>query len=331
MLLPKSFFLARNDLFDKTVFPKRKREGIERVDENPLIQDIVQAANRSTKRLLRSIDELEREALAHASQTDVSHASCYVEPDPYWVSYSEFGDIWSEYWTRSRERARGVHVPENELTKEFINARSSAQGGSWDFYYLVRRVRNKWAQYLHSNMDWDWDLGACIDNLFRLGNQVKTISSPAVHCAPMSSSAVVIALLPRDLRKALTYEVLPNEEQIARETEHGEVRYISFVPSPSPGPRSPYNAETVRARPSIEKVLCPEVVQQDVGHREGGEQEIEDLQTGTSSYDVSQVRKSEETSAEASDDDWKGKATVCDVQPYEVRSGEDMLSICSLD
>lgn len=131
MLLPKSFFLAQNDLFDKIVFPKRKREGIESVDESPLIQDIVKAADRRTKRLLRSIDELEREALAHASQTDVSHPSCYVEADPYWVSYCEFGDIWLDYWKRSRERARRVHVPEKELTKEFIVARSSTTNGYW--------------------------------------------------------------------------------------------------------------------------------------------------------------------------------------------------------
>lgn len=154
---------------------------------------------------------------------------------------------------------------------------------------------------------------------------------------PSDSTLVIdVSAVPGETWKisvGLADVVLPKEVQIVYETGHGETQYMSFLPaSPIPGCRP--SIEAGNAGTSAEEVLRPKVGKQDSGLRKGssgGEQEIEDLPISASSLDASQVRKSEEISAEAADDDWKGKATVCDVQPYEVRSGEDMISICSLD
>lgn len=115
-----------------------------------------------------------------------------------------------EQWQSTLRRARRVQVPVNCRTEEFRVARrlglecDPEDGEEWQYglldrhwvyYELRRRLRHKWGQYLRSKMDWDWDLGACMNRLFK---ERPAEQSEAVYGVSTSSPAVGMAASPEE-------------------------------------------------------------------------------------------------------------------------------------
>lgn len=164
---------------------------------------MINSAQQRTQRLLRSFNELEREVRGRASQESISTLQLKVDTDPFWDTLDDFGDEWWDCWDSRLRGARRMQVPENDLTEEFREARGMMldlpldadddwwdEKKNWAHYQLRCGSRHKWGQYLRSNMDWDWDLGGCLDRLFRLEKQIQV---PNEQTVPASSPAIDVS------------------------------------------------------------------------------------------------------------------------------------------
>lgn len=186
MLLPESYRRAREfEVLENAALPRRHREATEWYGKTFPIQSLIEVAKQRTRRLLRSLDELEREVWGSASQKRSITSQAKIDADPHWYDLDNFGDIWWERWEKTLGRARRAQVTENELTEEFrearrigldsprdLNSNAPCDKRNWPYYQLHRDSRNKWGQYLRSNVDWDWDLGSCMRRL--LENEKQT-------------------------------------------------------------------------------------------------------------------------------------------------------------
>lgn len=59
-------------------------------------------------------------------------------------------------------------VPENELTKDFIEARNMENYFCWSWLERNCRKRHTWGWYLRSDPDWDSDVTYCMKRMFKL-------------------------------------------------------------------------------------------------------------------------------------------------------------------
>ena len=84
-------------------------------------------------------------------------------------------------------RAQNVVVPENDLTREFLDARitdyceGEERNWSWESYKARCRDRHQWGQYLRSNLDWNWDVAGSLRRLFRAKNAVVISPLPTSY------------------------------------------------------------------------------------------------------------------------------------------------------
>lgn len=236
-----------------------------------------------------------------------------------------------------------MQVPDNLMTEEFKEARRVGLGWTvtfdrrnWGYYQLRRGSRHKWGQYLRSNMDWEWDLGTCMNRLFKVEKQNRVGPPRAAKSSPSTSLDAV---------PGRTWEIMPGELQgnfpkdvrITYTTETGETQCMTFTPA-FPVPARHLTPEITRAGTVAEHILDSTVVQQDSEiwrGSSGGEQGNEDLEEGSSSSssDASQPGACEDTPAEEFKGDCKGKERTYDVGFDEVWPGAegDAISICSLD
>ena len=112
-----------------------------------------------SRRLLSSLDDLEREA-----RTDMSRM-------PVRCNVIQSFDWSEEKLQHSLNRAQQAHVSRNKSSKEFRNARitdDSDENPYWYWRLYKRRChwRHKWDQFLRSNLDWDWSPAHCFKWMF---------------------------------------------------------------------------------------------------------------------------------------------------------------------
>lgn len=173
--------------------------------DNPIFQGLLESAVQRTRRLFRSFDELDREVWGSASHPSISTSQSKTDADPCWYSLHSFGALWWNHWKSTLGRACSVQVPDNDITEEFREARRHGLGRdpshepgdrrqhivddykNWGYYQLRRASRHRWGQYLCSNMDWEWDLGACMERLFTAEKQIREGPSTAGRRTSASS------------------------------------------------------------------------------------------------------------------------------------------------
>lgn len=139
----------------------------------------------------------------------------------------------SEGWEigarRTLYRARQVQVSEDEVTKEFRDARSEfwEMGHRktldvWDGYKHYCHRRNTWAPYFHSNLDWDWDISGSLKRLYKFDNPTQPVANhrPSTDIAADGTMWNITA---RDSQKDIPVEV-----RIIYTTETGETQYMTF-------------------------------------------------------------------------------------------------------
>lgn len=227
-----------------------------------MFQGLLESAEQRTRRLFSSFDELDREVWGSASQPSISTPQSKTDADPCWYSLHSFGALWWDHWQTSLGRARSVQVPDDDISKEFREARrhglghdSSHEPGdrrqrkvvdddkNWGYYQLRRASRHRWGQYLCSNMDWEWDLGACMERLFTAEKQIREGPSTAGRRTSASSIEIDMGVVPGESWSLMAKEVhgiLPKEVKISYKTKDGRTQYMLFVPASSnPSPHHP--------------------------------------------------------------------------------------------
>lgn len=140
----------------------------------------------------------------------------------------------SEGWEigarRTLYRARQVQVSEDEVTKEFRDARSEfwEMGHRktldvWDNYKHYCHRRNTWAPYFRSNLDWDWDISGSLKRLYKFDNPTQPVTNhrPSTDIAADGTRWNITA---RDSQKDIPVEV-----RIIYTTETGETQYMTFT------------------------------------------------------------------------------------------------------
>lgn len=312
MSLPQSLrLLGQMVLLDENVFPRRHRDATKQDGDNPIFQGLLESAEQRTLRLFRSFDELDREVWGSASHPSISTSQSKTDADPCWYSLHSFGALWWNHWKSTLGRACSVQVPDNDITEEFREARRHGLGRdpshepgdrrqrkvvdddkNWVYYQLRRASRHRWGQYLCSNMDWEWDLGACMERLFTAEKQIREGPSTAGRRTSASSIEIDMGVVPGESWSLMAEEahgILPKEVKISYRTKDGRTQYMLFVPASSnPSPHHPVFG-TSCSGPSA------------------GEQEIESLHTSSSYSDASHSNTYEGTPGEAINDDREGK------------------------
>lgn len=193
---------------DEVVLPWSYRKEKRRGNNNLIVLGLIEAAERRTRRLLRSFNELEREAWGTTSRANDSTSKFKIDPEPNWSSLISFGDEWWNHWASSLEKARGVRVPKDHLSREFRKARRIGlecdpkdekrwrivfDTRNWAYYKLNCRSRHKWGQYLRSCMDWDWRLGTCLKRLFKVEKKAGSGTAQVAQSKPVAGPAIDVA------------------------------------------------------------------------------------------------------------------------------------------
>lgn len=313
------------------------------------IQCLIEAAKRRTQRLIRIFAEFEREVWGPTSKTNCSTSGLRINATPYWHGPGDSGEEWWKYWKVTLKEARRVRAQKSGLTEEFREARRIGlerdplsdpkdplrnvrnDERNWAHYQLRRLLRHKWGQYLRSNMDWDWDLGACMKRLFKVEKHIR--AGPPLN-VPASSTAIDVGPGPEGTLKISMGDAqggLPKEVQVAYKTKTGETQYMSFVPVGS-GPGYHPTSDKSSSGPSDEQMLDSTAAQHVLEHMKGsfgGEREFENPDAFPSGF--SQPNACYDIPAEKSNDGYEGKEPVYDAGYDEGRAGEDTISICSLD
>lgn len=139
----------------------------------------------------------------------------------------------SEGWEigarRTLYRARQVQVSEDEVTKEFRDARSEfwEMGHRktldvWDNYKHYCHRRNTWAPYFRSNFDWDWDISGSLKRLYKFDNPTQPVTN---HRPPTDIAADGTRW---NITASDSQKDIPVEVRIIYTTETGETQYMTF-------------------------------------------------------------------------------------------------------
>lgn len=222
--LPTASYGAKNSpVIYWDVIPRRLRH-IVLLGANPsYIQKIISRPLQRTQRLLKSFDELERDVRGgNSGASDSLHRS-------------EVGDCkWTkEKLQRTFENARKARVPENELTKGFIEARSEEDYRCWNWYKKNCRKRHAWGQYFRSNLDWDSGVTYSMKRMFKLPDSWSQATfSPTMQSAlvPAAAPEVVISSSEAwEMSTVVPREKLPKEFRIPYKTKTGEIKYMTYL------------------------------------------------------------------------------------------------------
>lgn len=235
-VLPRSYFEALcSPLLPWNVLPRRIRfTGLHNEDPR-LIQSIVETQARRTQRLLNSFSELERE---------IRDSTSMLYESTQWKANDEDDEWDNEKLRYTVERARGVQVPENDLTDEFRAVRDPYfydEGKEdlwrWRTYRYHCRRRHAWGHYFRSTMDWDPDVIYAMKHMFKLpANWLKSTSSPAARLFLPTNPAPEVDISSGESWKILagpTPRTLPKEVRIAYTTQTGTTKFKTFFAEPS--------------------------------------------------------------------------------------------------
>lgn len=178
-----------------------------------------------TNRLLKSLDELEREIRDSKFSSDYKDIrTCLLlllieEAHIYHIVPNR------TYTQRQADLARCANVLESAATKEFLKERKD--WFRWTMYKDLCLIRHAWGVYLRSSLDWDWDTASCLERLFKLPDEV----------VPQTA---LIASIDLDAAEADTWIIstkasLPKQMRVAYRSASGKMEYMIFLHSPSIG------------------------------------------------------------------------------------------------
>lgn len=178
-----------------------------------------------TNRLLKSLDELEREIRDSKFSSDFKDIrTCLLlllieEAHIYHIVPNR------TYTQRQADLARNANVIESAATKEFLKERKD--WFRWTMYKDLCLIRHVWGVYLRSSLDWDWDTASCLERLFKLPDEV----------VPQTA---LISSIDLDTAEADTWIIstkasLPKQMRVAYRSASGKMEYMTFVHSPSIG------------------------------------------------------------------------------------------------
>lgn len=233
-------------LISESYLPRRLRATIlEQSGHHQMVKASIERSARRTVRLLRSSSELEWEVWDSyrnrgytAYQYEYTHAiSDDLDLDICRIAFSTI------------KGAQTAHVQENDIAKEFLEARNVELGNNidnleysdelsdtlspWISYKEDCYLRHKWAPYFSSNLEWDWDLAGSLKLLYQLDDP-----APLTHLQHLAADAVSGELVGVEgrmwsVKTGAAQTELPNEVRIEYKTESGEIRYKTFVPKSS--------------------------------------------------------------------------------------------------
>lgn len=167
----------------------------------------------SIDRLRQSVQEIKRDPL-------------FAGLDNNWVT------IWFPKTSLqiTLQRAQKVKIDVNAFTRAFIDARLNFK--DWMSYNESRHLRYRWSEYFRSNMDWNWDTGSCLRNLFKIEKPL-----------PARDKAPFVAIEDRDLLQIKiggARETMPEGIRVPYADEYGRKRYKTYYPAPKSSTESEY-------------------------------------------------------------------------------------------
>lgn len=243
-LLPTIF--QEYQLISRSCLPRRLRATIqERMGQHQMINASIERSTPRSVRLLSSSSELEWEVWDSyrrrgytAYQYEYTRAvSDDLDLDIFYIAFSTI------------KGAQKAHVQENDIAKEFLEARNVELGNNidnleyshelsdtlfpWISYKEDCYLRHKWAPYFSSNLEWDWDLAGSLKLLYQLDDPV--LSTHIQHPAADAVAGELVGVEGRmwSVKTGAAQTELPNEVRIEYKTESGEIRYKTFVPKSS--------------------------------------------------------------------------------------------------
>ena len=122
-------------------------------------------------RLVNNIDELDQEIL----DCTLSYESRENNLQEKILESKDALQLIRKRWppTRSLFPPKSIQAGVNwtPLTSEFLSCSSIAD---WSRYKRYCKHRNRWGQFVRSNLDWDWDLASSLKRLYRLPRTKQT-------------------------------------------------------------------------------------------------------------------------------------------------------------
>lgn len=186
-----------------------------------------------SRRLLSSVHELKREAQEFRPQ--------FEHFTPFWTTLCDFRvENWPEEdLQQTHERVMKAKISECESATELVEALNNPHYcfcglekdyGCWREYRNLRNVRCRWAEYLRSSMEWDWDTGSCLKHLFKIEKPLRTLGNSRATFEPSDVARE------RDIVEvsiAGAHATMPYGIRIPYEDELGRTRYRTFYACPS--------------------------------------------------------------------------------------------------
>lgn len=231
---------------DDPYLPKRLRATIlEQSNHDQMVNASIERCARRTRRLLRFSSELEWEVWdSYRRRGQTAYQYEYTSVISGGLDLEVF-----EIAVSTIKGAQKAHVQENDIAKEFLEARNVELDNyidnmeypdelldrlfPWIRYKEECYLRHKWAPYFSSNLEWDWDLAGSLKLLYQLDDPV--LSTHIQHPAADAVAGELVGVEGRmwSVKTGAAQTELPNEVRIEYKTESGEIRYKTFVPKSS--------------------------------------------------------------------------------------------------
>lgn len=221
------------------VLPRRYRYTAKLANISPVVQGVIQSAKKSTWRLIRSFDKLEREVWGCASQTNYFALQLNEPADSVWSFFAIFGDEWWDYWKRTLRQGRinvfreaPIYSMDYATTRKREYQWLHVMNNEWRWGRTQFRLDTtyKYGMHLCTGEYWGsgsyWDIETCMERLDMLDKEIREGLSPPAHATPTSSPAVDlgVTVVPGESWNILADEAhgaLPKEVTITYKTKDG--------------------------------------------------------------------------------------------------------------
>ena len=213
-----------------------------RFDDPPIVERLVESFIPRILRVLRNVDELEREVLdsspSHGSRLSVSQEDT-----------NEAGIQLSDEELRQAlqlARSAKLTVPRNNKTEEFyVVCEEKDWGSDWGWKGFKEKCRNRraWGEYFRSELDWDWDLAGSLKRMYKLPrDRSKPSPGPTKHgesqfpsscaCPDSEPNPSTGNLKDERLHVETVVDGPVNEVQVPVRSPTGEITYKTFFAGP---------------------------------------------------------------------------------------------------
>ena len=152
-------------IINPSLLPRRVRATASDIDAQnpPIIDAYIKESAFYTMRLVNNIDELDQEIL----DSTLSYESGENNLQEKKVESTDALQLIRKRWppTRSLFPPKSIQAGVNwtPLTSEFLSCSSIAD---WSRYKRYCKHRNRWGQFVRSNLDWDWSPAHCFKWIF---------------------------------------------------------------------------------------------------------------------------------------------------------------------